>query len=73
MSDLNLITERLERERPVPAAGFRGELRRHLLASRADRRAQDRARFAILAYATGGTALMLIAVVGVLGAGPLAA
>jgi hypothetical protein len=67
------LEERLERERPVPAAGFRGELRRRLIEAAGRETSTARVRFSILAYASSGAALMLVAVIGVLGAGPLAA
>lgn len=66
--------ERLHAERPVPRAGFRAELRARLLA--AERRyhaAPPRIRVLIGAYAGSGAALLLIAAVGVAGAGPFAA
>jgi hypothetical protein len=68
------ITERLEAERPVPRAAFRGEARRALLAA-ARRRpaAPQRLRLMIAAYASSGLALLAIAAVGLAGAGPFAA
>jgi hypothetical protein len=68
------ILARLETERPVPRAAFRGELRRTLLAG-AERRptAPTRLRLIIAAFASSGTALLAIAAIGLAGAGPLAA
>lgn len=59
-------------EKPVPRAAFRGELRRALLSSPLASR-PPRLRLLIGACATSGLALLLVAVVGVAGAGPLAA
>ena len=68
------LAQRLEQERPVPRVGFRGELRRRLLAA-ANRQPSrpPRARFLIAAYGGSGVVLLTIAVLGVAGAGPLAA
>ena len=68
------LSQRLEAERPVPRAGFRAELRSRLLQA-ADRRraAPGRLRLLIGAYAGAGAALLLIAAIGVGGAGPFAA
>jgi hypothetical protein len=72
--DLAPMARRLEQERPVPRAGFRAKLRRRLLET-ADRQSTrpQRLRFLIAAYAGSGIALLAIAVLGVAGAGPLAA
>lgn len=68
------LAERLERERPIPAAGFRGELRRKLLvASQASRTRPRRLKTLVSVYAGSGLVLLLIAALGVGGAGPLAA
>lgn len=72
--ELRAIADRLRGERPVPKAGFRSELRGRLLATRRRRRAPSQGlRLLIAAYAGSGSALVLIAVLGVAGAGPLAA
>ncbi len=65
------LEERLTRSRPVPSAAFRGELRRHLVAEAP--RQPARARMLVAVYAGSGFVLLLIAAVGVAGAGPLAA
>jgi len=71
--ELILLAERLHRERPVPAAGFRGELRRRLVSgSMADARPARLARL-ITGYATAGTTLLLVAALSAAGVGPLAA
>jgi hypothetical protein len=72
--EIRELAVRLERERPVPRAGFRAELRRQLLvSSRRWESAPPRLRRLIYAYAgTGGTLLAVVAA-GVSGLGPLAA
>lgn len=68
------LVQRLERERPVPRAGFRGALRRRLLdAAEQQPSRPQRLRFLIAAYAGSGAVLLAIAALGVAGAGPLAA
>jgi hypothetical protein len=72
--DLDAIAARLESERPVPRAAFRGDLRRRLVARPAGRRLSRRGALALVtAYASSGLALLAIAAIGVAGAGPLAA
>ena len=68
------VAERLEAERPIPAASFRGTLRRRLLSDleREPSRPQ-RLRLLITAYAGSGLALLAVAAVGLAGAGPFAA
>jgi hypothetical protein len=72
--DLDPIVERLERERPVPRAAFRGELRRRLV-SRPDARRlwPARPRLLVGVYLSSGTLLLAIAAIGLAGLGPLAA
>jgi hypothetical protein len=73
--ELVSLAERLERERPVPAAAFRGELRWRLLFS-ADARtrpARLRLRLLIAGYAAAGSLLLLAGAASVAGAGPLGA
>ena len=72
--DLLPMAERLVASRPVPSAGFRGDLRRRLLA---DQPARPLARPSLLWARVGtsfaaGTLLLAIAALGVGGAGPLA-
>ena len=70
---LDDIASRLEDERPIPSAGFRGELRRGLIARlERDAFAGARLRRLIFAYATSGAALLAVAAVGLAGAGPFA-
>jgi hypothetical protein len=71
--DLVELAVRLERERPVPAAAFRGELRRRLLFG-ADARARPaRLRLLIAGYAGTGSLLLLAGAASVAGVGPLGA
>lgn len=71
--ELIRLAERLERERPVPAARFRGELGRRLLASELARSRPARLRILIAGYAGAGSALLLIGAASALGLGPLGA
>jgi hypothetical protein len=72
--ELGLVAERLEAERPVPGAAFRGELRRAILTRLQPRTAPPyRLRGLIAAYAGSGFLLLGIAAVGLAGVGPLAA
>ena len=72
--EFDALTRRLEDDRPIPSAGFRGELRRSLIARmEADRFAGARLRRLIFAYATSGAALLAVAAIGLVGAGPFAA
>lgn len=70
---LEQIAARLEAERPVPRAAFRGELRRALLGS-AERRPLEppRLRLMIAGFTGSGAGLLAIAAVGLAGLGPLA-
>jgi hypothetical protein len=73
-NDLDEIAARLETERPVPSAAFRGELRRRLLATQPRRLAERRRALALItSYATAGLLLLATAALGVLGVGPFAA
>jgi hypothetical protein len=67
------LAERLERERPVPSAGFRGQLRRHLLADEASRSRPARLRLLITGYASTGSLLLLLGAMSAAGIGPLGA
>ncbi len=71
---LDRVATRLEAERPIPRAAFRGDLRRTLLAD-AGRRpaAPPRLRLLIAGFASSGTVLLAIAAIGLAGVGPLAA
>ena len=73
-NDLISVAERLETERPVPRAAFRGELRRHLVAGMAKHRARPaRLRLLINAWAGSGSALLAFAAAGLAGIGPFGA
>lgn len=61
----------LETSRPVPRAAFRGELRRRLVEGA--EASPSRIRLLIFTYAASGAALLIIAVIGIAGSGPLAA
>jgi hypothetical protein len=71
--ELVSLAERLERERPVPAAAFRGELRRRLLLGVNARTRPARLRLLIAGYAGAGSLLLLAGAASVAGVGPLGA
>ena len=73
-AELVRLAERLQRERPVPSAGFRGELRRSLLGGTPSAPLRPaRLRALITGYATSGATLLLIGALSAAGAGPLGA
>ena len=68
------LARRLERERPVPQAGFRARLRSSLLEADTEHAStRARARMQVAAYAGSGAALLVVAALGVSGLGPLSA
>lgn len=67
------VADRLERERPVPKASFRGNLRRSLVATRAPATRPRHLRLLIAGYAGSGLLLLALAVAGLGGSGPFAA
>ena len=69
--ELIRLAERLERERPVPSASFRGELRRRLVGGQHTRPA--RLRLMIAGYAGSGSLLLLVGAASAAGIGPLGA
>lgn len=71
--ELVLLAERLEQERPVPSAAFRGGLRRRLLAREVFRPRPARLRLLIAGYATAGSLLLLVGAASATGIGPLGA
>lgn len=71
--ELVRLAERLEHERPVPAASFRGELRRQLLFGMDARTRPARLRLLIAGYAGAGSLLLLAGAASVAGVGPLGA
>jgi hypothetical protein len=69
---LEHMAARLEAERPVPRAAFRGELRRSLLAGASrPQLAPPRLRLMVAALTGSGAVLLAIAAVGLAGVGPL--
>lgn len=70
--DTTDIERRLETERPVPRAAFRGELRQRLVTT-STRAKPGRARLLVAAYGGSGLMLLVVAAIGVAGAGPFAA
>ncbi len=71
--ELIVLAERLERERPVPSAAFRGELRRRLTTAERLRSRPARLRLLIAGYAGTGSLLMLVGAASAAGVGPLGA
>ena len=71
--ELISLAERLERERPLPAPGFRGELRRRLVLGADARMRPARLRLLIAGYAGTGSLLLLAGAASVAGVGPLGA
>jgi len=67
------LAERLERERPVPSAAFRGELRRRLMVHGRTHQRPARLRALIAGYAAAGTLLLLAGALSAAGTGPLGA
>jgi hypothetical protein len=66
------LGQRLAHQRPVPRAGFRGELWRALLGGTAPV-VPERLRWRIATYAGSGAALLAFAAAGLAGLGPFAA
>ena len=69
--ELIRLAERLERERPVPSAAFRGDLRRRLVTGRASHSRPARLRLLIASYASAGSALLFLGAASAAGIGPL--
>lgn len=68
------LAYRLEHERPIPSAGYRGELRRQLLARVPSGPVRPHRLGALIsAYTGSGAVLLAVAVLGIAGVGPLAA
>lgn len=69
------VADRLERERPVPAPGFRGELRRRLMQGRRSpgHISAPSLRAWVASYVGAGALCLVVAAAGLLGAGPFAA
>ncbi len=73
-AELMRLAERLQHERPLPAAAFRGALGRHL-ATRAGAQPQRPRRLGALiaGFAGSGTLLLVLGALGAAGTGPLGA
>lgn len=69
--ELIVLAARLEHERPVPTAAFRGDLRRRLLAGGLAHSRPARLRLLIAGYASAGSALLLVGAASAAGVGPL--
>jgi hypothetical protein len=67
------VAERLGRERPIPAAGFRSRLRSSLVSGRSSRGEAARTRIFALSCAGLGAAMLLVAALGTVAVGPFAA
>ena len=71
---LNELAERLERDRPVPRAGFRAELKASLIEAERTRpvawRPKNLGRL-VAGYCGAGSLLLAVAGFGLTGAGPL--
>jgi hypothetical protein len=71
---LGAMAERLQRERPIPAAGFRSRLRSRLLTDSPEgASAVARVRIFALSCAGLGTLLLAVAALGTASVGPFAA
>ncbi len=69
--ELIRLAERLDRERPVPTAAFRGTLRRRLLMGEPPRARPARLWLLITGYVSAGSALLVVGAMSVAGIGPL--
>lgn len=68
--DADPLADRLRRERPAPAAGFRGDLRRWVRDQHAPGR-PERLWLAVAGCVSAGLLLLFVALLGLGGAGPL--
>jgi len=71
--ELIRLAERLEHERPVPSAAFRGDLRRRLLTGTRSHSRPAHLRLLIAGYAGTGSLLLLAGAASAAGIGPLSA
>lgn len=71
--DLLATGDTLRRERPVPAAAYRGDLRRRLLVDRRLAGRPQRLWLAIAGSMAAGSGFLAIAAIGLAGSGPFAA
>lgn len=68
------LADRLARDRPIPSTGFRGDLRRSLLASVTSMPSRPQHLGALITADVGsGVVLLAVALLGLAGVGPLAA
>ncbi len=67
------VADLLERDRPLPAAGFRSRLKGSLVSRRTQQGAGARARILALSCACLGGALIVVAALGTVAVGPFAA
>jgi hypothetical protein len=75
-ADLTAIGDRIQADRPVPHATFRGDLRRLLIErtpSSRRRAASERWRVLTATYSALGALLLAVAAIGLVGVGPFAA
>jgi hypothetical protein len=74
VATLMAVADRLDRERPAPRPAFRGATGRYLIAEAEPGRPDTprRLRLLIAGYASSGFALLVVAVIGLVGGGPLA-
>ena len=72
---LTEVADRLERDRPLPRATFRGDLKRLLLGGgrASERVSTGRWRVLVATYSGLGALLLAVAAVGLAGAGPFGA
>lgn len=69
--ELVLLAARLEQRRPLPNPGFRGRLRRHVVARSERSIAPRRLRVLLAGYAGGGIFLLAVGALSAAGFGPL--
>ena len=72
--DTNELAERLERGRPVPRAGFRAELKAHLVDAERQRPVAWRPKHLgrlVAGYCGAGSLMLAVAGIGLTGTGPL--
>ena len=67
------VADLLDRDRPIPAAGFRSRLKGSLTSRRAQQDVGARARIFALSCACLGGALLIVAALGTVAIGPFAA
>jgi hypothetical protein len=74
LARLGMVSDRLERDRPVPRAAFRGNLARLLAGGhRASAAGSGRWRILVATYSGLGVLLLAVAGIGLAGVGPFGA